>query len=45
MAGGLKGKVLRMPLGEDCVKRYEGKIKTMREDLEKVREVAGSTGF
>ena len=45
LAGGLKGNVLRMPLGEDCVERYEVKIKTMKEDLEKVREAAFSTSF
>ena len=45
LAGGLKGNVLRMPLGEDCVERYEVKIKTMQEDLEKVREAAFSTSF
>ena len=45
MAGHLKGKVLRMPLGDDCVERFEVKIKSMGEDLENVTEVAGSTSF
>jgi hypothetical protein len=45
MAGHLKGKVLRMPLGDDGVKSYEEKMKSMEGDLEAVREVAGSTGF
>ncbi|KAL2038490.1 hypothetical protein N7G274_008829 [Stereocaulon virgatum] len=45
MAGHLKGKVLRMPLGDDSVKWYEEKAKSMEGDLEAVREVAGSTGF
>ena len=45
MAGHLKGNVLRMPLGDDCVKRYEVKIKTMSEDLEKARGIAGSSNF
>lgn len=45
MAGGLKGKVLRMPLGEDCMERFEVKIKNMSEDLKAVREAALSTNF
>ena len=45
MAGHLKGKVLRMPLGNDCVERFEVKIKSMGEDLKNVTEVAGSTSF
>lgn len=45
LAGDLKGRVLRMPLGEDCIERYEVKIKTMKEDLEAVRTVAMSTSF
>ncbi|KAK3169341.1 hypothetical protein OEA41_008724 [Lepraria neglecta] len=45
MAGHLKGKVLRMPLGDDCVERFEVKIKSMGEDLENVTEVARSTSF
>lgn len=43
LAGHLKGKVLRMPLGPDCVGRYEGKIESMRRDLETVGEIARST--
>lgn len=45
LAGHLKGQVLRLPLGEDCVERFEVKIKTMEQDLEKVREIAKSTNF
>lgn len=43
MAGGLLGKVLRLPLGPDCVGRYEAKVKSMGDDLEAAREVAMST--
>ena len=43
MAGRLKGNVLRIPLGNDCVERFEEKIMTMSEELEKAREIAGST--
>ena len=45
MAGKLKGKVLRMPLGPDCVKRFENKVKSMGDDLEAVRQVAISTNI
>ena len=45
LAGHLKGHVLRMPLGEDCVERFEVKIKSIGQDLEKGREVAGATSF
>jgi hypothetical protein len=40
VAGQLKGKVLRLPLGSDCVERMEAKIKSLSEDLEATREVA-----
>ena len=39
-AGSLKGKVLRLPLGPDCVKRYEQKAKKLMEDLDRARDVA-----
>ena len=45
MAGHLKGKVLRMPLGDDCVERFEVKFKAMSEDLEKVKATAKSTNL
>ena len=45
VAGHLKGQVLRLPLGEDCVERFEAKIKTLGKDLEKGREIANSTSF
>lgn len=44
MAGFLKGKVLRLPLGVDCLGRYEAKVKALAADLEMGREVAASTG-
>ncbi|EME81645.1 uncharacterized protein MYCFIDRAFT_78895 [Pseudocercospora fijiensis CIRAD86] len=42
-AGGLKGKVQRLPLGPDCYKRFEEKVKKLGHDWEAVREVALST--
>ena len=45
LAGHLKGQVLRMLLGEDCVERFETKIESMGQDLEKGREIAGTTNF
>ena len=45
MAGSVKGKALRMPLGPDCVGRYEQKVKRMGDDLETVRQAAMSTDF
>lgn len=42
-AGDLKGNVLRMPIGPDCVQRLEVKIKALSADLEKCRAVATST--
>ena len=45
MAGNLKGKVIRLPLGPDCVGRFEAKIKSLSNDLEAVREAAMSTNI
>lgn len=45
VAGDLKGKVLRLPLGPDCVSRIEVKLKSLRDDLEASREVAVSTNI
>jgi NAD(P)-dependent dehydrogenase (short-subunit alcohol dehydrogenase family) len=42
LAGTLKGKVLRLPLGSDCVGRLEAKIASLTADLEATREVAAS---
>jgi NAD(P)-dependent dehydrogenase (short-subunit alcohol dehydrogenase family) len=36
---------LRMPLGPDCVQRYEVKVNSMKADLELVREVAMGTNI
>ncbi|KKK13239.1 hypothetical protein ARAM_000574 [Aspergillus rambellii] len=44
-AGGLKGKILRLPLGPDCVQRLEGKLKSVSQDLEMSRDLAMSTNF
>lgn len=45
VAGELKGKVLRLPLGPDCVARMESKLKSVSHDLEAAREVAMSTNL
>lgn len=42
-AGHLKGQILRLPLGPDCVQRMGVKIESMKKDLEASREVAMST--
>ncbi|KAL2816028.1 hypothetical protein BDW59DRAFT_12315 [Aspergillus cavernicola] len=44
-AGGLKGKVLRLPLGPDCVGRIEGAMKKLQSDWDETREVAMGTDF
>lgn len=43
MAGDLKGNVLRLPLGPDCVQRFELKVKNMSDDLATSRDVCMST--
>ncbi|KAF9883463.1 hypothetical protein FE257_003461 [Aspergillus nanangensis] len=45
MAGHLKGKILRLPLGPDCVTRMEAKVKSVTHDIEASREVACGTNF
>lgn len=42
-AGELRGKVQRLLLGKDAVKRMEMKIASLQGDLEKVRVVASLT--
>ncbi|CEL09357.1 hypothetical protein ASPCAL12494 [Aspergillus calidoustus] len=42
-AGGLKGKVLRLPLGPDCIQRIETKLDKFNQDLEATREFALAT--
>ena len=42
-AGALKGKILRLPLGPDCLVRFEKKAKSVSADLEAAREAAMST--
>ncbi|KAF7587716.1 hypothetical protein BBP40_006823 [Aspergillus hancockii] len=44
-AGALKGKILRLPLGPDCVSRIEAKLGKFSADLEATRETALSTDF
>ncbi|SPQ26579.1 b0a0215d-3773-4c25-9af7-1553c807da22 [Thermothielavioides terrestris] len=41
-AGQLKGRILRLPLGPDCVQRLEKKLKSVSSDLEAARKVAMS---
>lgn len=43
LAGGLKGQVLRLPLGKDAVARIEAKTESVRKDVEAARTVACST--
>lgn len=43
MAASLDRKILRLPLGPDCLERYESKVKSMSDDLEAAREMAMST--
>jgi NAD(P)-dependent dehydrogenase (short-subunit alcohol dehydrogenase family) len=42
-AGALKDKILRLPLGPDCVERVEGKMGRLQSDLEAARGVAMGT--
>jgi hypothetical protein len=44
-AGPLKGKILRLPLGSDCVERIEAKLKSLSHDLDATREAALSTDY
>ncbi|KAL6234343.1 hypothetical protein BDW75DRAFT_231194 [Aspergillus navahoensis] len=44
-AGALKGKILRLPLGPDCVERIEGKMARLQSDLDAARGVAMGTDF
>ena len=45
MAGNLRKQILRLPLGPDCVQRYEAKVRRLNDDLEAVGEVAMSTNI
>lgn len=38
-----KGKAVRLPLGPDCVRRYEGKMEKFKADLEAAKEASLST--
>ncbi|OGM46233.1 short chain oxidoreductase/dehydrogenase [Aspergillus bombycis] len=44
-AGGLKGKVLRLPLGPDCVQRMQAKLDKASADLNAAREFALNTNY
>ena len=45
MAGHLKGKVMRLPLGPDCISRFDAKVKSLGDNLDVVRAVAMSTNI
>nr|POE77912.1 putative oxidoreductase yusz [Quercus suber] len=45
MAGGLKGKILRLPIGADCVERIEAKLEKVTADVNAAREAALATAF
>lgn len=38
-----QGRAVRLPLGSDCVKRYELKVETLWQDLRDAREASLST--
>ncbi|KAL4754403.1 hypothetical protein BDW72DRAFT_214292 [Aspergillus terricola var. indicus] len=42
-AGALRGKILRLPLGPDCVERVEGKMGRLQSDLDATRGIAMGT--
>ncbi|KAL4890078.1 hypothetical protein BDV59DRAFT_195201 [Aspergillus ambiguus] len=44
-AGSLKGRILRLPLGSDCVERIEAKLESLSHDLDASREAALSTDY
>ncbi|KAK6837489.1 hypothetical protein RU639_001581 [Aspergillus parasiticus] len=44
-AGGLKGKILRLPLGPDCVQRMQAKLDKANADLNAAREFALNTNY
>lgn len=45
VAGGLKGKILRLPLGPDCVQRMQSKLDKASADLEAARPFALGTNY
>ncbi|PYH76236.1 short chain oxidoreductase/dehydrogenase [Aspergillus uvarum CBS 121591] len=40
-----KDGLLRVPLGEDCYRRFQAKVETLQQNLEQMREIAHSIGF
>lgn len=42
-AGHLKGKILRLPLGEDCFTRLGTKLQSLHHDLDATREIGTTT--
>ncbi|GMG10687.1 unnamed protein product [Aspergillus oryzae] len=44
-AGGLKGQILRLPLGPDCVQRMQAKLDKANADLNAAREFALNTNY
>ncbi|RAK73585.1 SDR family oxidoreductase [Aspergillus fijiensis CBS 313.89] len=43
--GAGKDGLLRVPLGEDCYRRFQAKIEGLQQNLEQMREIAHSIGF
>ncbi|KAJ5591985.1 uncharacterized protein N7459_002354 [Penicillium hispanicum] len=43
--GAGKGKLLRVPLGPDCYRRFETKIESLQENLAQMKEIAHSTSY
>ncbi|KAI0114768.1 NAD(P)-binding protein [Daldinia grandis] len=41
--GALKGKILRLPLGKDCLTRFDAKIAKLKSDVEASRAIAETT--
>ncbi|PYI13835.1 putative short chain oxidoreductase/dehydrogenase [Aspergillus japonicus CBS 114.51] len=40
-----KDGLLRVPLGEDCYRRFQAKVEALQQNLEQMREIAHSIGF
>lgn len=43
--GKLKGSILRLPLGKDCLARIEGKMESIQKDVAVARAAASNTDF
>ncbi|KAF4447724.1 hypothetical protein F53441_8743 [Fusarium austroafricanum] len=45
VAGHLKGKILRLPLGKDCFARLKTKLESVQSDFDATREIGITTDF